>query len=175
MANKMIIPKFLTQELAKQAVEAVLAAVMKPSPVGELLKRQACHIVILVPSMKDDRESGYPDWPNYPVVPQCLYEHSVGDKKEWTGEYDNIAKCKALQLWHNRNDDRTDIVPHLLFPGDAPYYGGVRRHGIVVTCSGIQPWFDKMIAGMICEMLVGLAYNAWMTSDDKKNGVDWLT
>ena len=171
----MVTPKFLTQKLAKQAVEAVLAAVMKPSPVGELLKRQACHIVILVPSMKDDRHDAYPDWPNYPITPMCLYEHSVGDRKDWTAEYDDIAKCKALQLWHGRNDDRTDIIPHLLFPGDAPYYGGVKRHGLVVTCSGVQSWFDKMIAGMICDMLVGLAYDAWMTSDDRKEEVCWLT
>jgi hypothetical protein len=90
-------------------------------------------------------------------------------------DYDSIAKCKALQLWQGRNDDRTDIAPHLMFAGDAPYYGGVKRHGIVVTCSGVQPWFDKMISAMICEMLVGLAYNAWMVSDDKMRGASWLT
>ena len=77
----MVTPKFLTQELAKLAVEQVLTTVMKPSPVGELIKRQACHIVVLVPSMKDDREANYPNWPNYLIVPQILYEQSVGDKQ----------------------------------------------------------------------------------------------
>jgi hypothetical protein len=175
MTDKLVTPKFLTQELAKLAVESVLSAVMKPSPVGELIKRQACHIVILAPAMKDDREADYPDWPNYALVPQLLYEQSVGDRKDWTAKYDDVARCKALQLWHERNDDRSDIIPHLLFPGDAPVWGGVRRHGIIVACAGIQCWFDKMIAGMTADMLIGLAYNAWMTSDDKKNNVPWLT
>ena len=174
--TKMVTPKFLTQELAKLAVEQVLTVVTDPSPVGDLFKRQVCHVVILVPSIKDDhnRESS-PDWPNCPLVPQMLYEQSIGNKQVWTRDYDTIARCKALQLWHERNDDRSDIIPHLLFPGDTPYYGGVRRHGIVVTCSGLQPWFDKMIAGMVADMIIALAYNAWMTSDDKKKGVDWLT
>ncbi len=171
----LITPKFLTKQLAQQAVETVLAAIMKPSPIGELLKRQACHIVILVPAMKDDREAHYPDWPDYPITPVSLYEHSLGDRRKWTGDYESIARCKALQLWHGRNDDRTDVMPHLLFSGDAPYYGGVQRHGIVVTCSGVQPWFDKMIAGMIAEVIVAIAYNAWMTGSDKLAGVDWLT
>ncbi|PIQ68706.1 MAG: hypothetical protein COV91_02745 [Candidatus Taylorbacteria bacterium CG11_big_fil_rev_8_21_14_0_20_46_11] len=82
---------------------------------------------------------------------------------------------KAIQLWHDRNDDRTNIMPHLLFSGDTVYWGGVKRHGIVVACSGVQPWFDKMFSGMIADMLVGIAYNAWMLSEDKRQGVDFLT
>jgi hypothetical protein len=174
MADKVITPKFLTVDIAKIAIEAVLSAVLLPSPIGGLMTRQGCHIIILVPAMKDDREADYPDWPNYPISPHVLYEHSV-EKEEWPAACDNIARCKALQLWHERNDDRTDCTPHLLFPGDTPYWGGVRRHGIVVACSGVQAHFDKMISGMVADMVVGLAYNAWMISDDKKNSADWLT
>lgn len=174
MLEKTVTPKFLTEATARLALDIVLGA-FKQTPLSTLVKRQACHIVILVPSMKDDREANFPDWPNYAITPQVLLEHSLGDRAEWSAEYDNIARCKALQLWHERNDDRTDIMPHLLFPGDTPYWGGVRRHGIVVACSGVQPYFDKMIAGMIADTLVGLAYHFWMTSEDKKNDVDWLT
>jgi len=80
----------------------------------------------------------------------------------------------ALQLWHGRNDDRTDRIPHLLFPGDTPCWGGVKRHGIVVTCSGFQPHFGKMFSGMVADMCIGLSYNAWdQTKDDfvKSRGV----
>ncbi len=175
MQDHMVTPKFLTEELAKFAIETVSTAMMETPPMGDLLKRQTYHIVILVPAMKDDREANFPDWPNYPLVPHVLYEHSVGDRADWTAKYDEVARCKALQLWHGRNDDRTDIIPHLLFPGDAPFYGGVYRQGIVVTCSGVQPWFDKMIAGMVADMIIGLAYNVWMASEDKKSGASWLT
>jgi len=174
MSNeKLVTPKFLTRQIAEQAVDYVLKTVME-GPFSQLLKRLACHIVILVPSMKDDRPD-YPAWPNYPLEPCALYERSVGDRGTWTGKYDDIARCKGLQLWHDRNDDRTNIMPHLLFPGDTVYWGGVKRHGIVVTCSGVQPWFDKMISGMIADVMIALAYNAWMLSEDKKEGVDFLT
>lgn len=173
----MVTPKFLTKELAALAVESVMKAVMDRhvnERVNLMLKRQSCHIVILVPSMKDDRQADYPDWPNYHIEPSCLYEYSEGRKDQWSAKYDDIARCKALQLWHDRNDDRTDIMPHLLFPGDTPFWGGVKRHGIVVTCSGVQPYFDKMISGMVADMLIGLAYHAWMMSNDKAEDVDFL-
>src|SRR3989338_7336273 len=71
-------------------------------------------------------------------------------------------KRKELQLWHDRNDDRSEIIPHLLFPGDAPFWGGAKRRGIVVACSGIQPWLDKLVSGMVADLIVAIAYNAWM-------------
>ena len=169
-------PKFLTKELAKIAVQQVLAAVMDPSsPLSTLIKRQACHIVIVVPSMVDQAVAGHAVWHAGPLFPFVLYEQSVGNRESWTAKYDEVAHCKALQLWYERSDGATDIMPHLLFTGDTPYWGGVRRGGIVVTCSGIQPWFDRMIAGMVADMIIALAYNAWMTSEDKKSGVDFLT
>ncbi|TSD02118.1 MAG: hypothetical protein Athens071425_137 [Parcubacteria group bacterium Athens0714_25] len=173
---KLITPKYLTEEDARKAVEAVLGAVMGDSSLlRPLLKRVQCHIVILVPGMKDDREADYPDWPNYPLQAVSLYEHSLGKEEGWEHPYDNIARCKALQLWTDRNDDRTMPIPHLLFSDDTPYWGGVKRRGIVVTCSGVQPWFDKMISGMIADVIVGLAHNAYENDEERKAGVDFLS
>lgn len=166
-------PKFLTKRVAKQAVKSVLNTVFE-SPIGDLLKRQDLHIVVLVPAMKNDWTSAFPQWPNFELEPAVLYQKSVGKRKKWEYPFDDIARCKALQLWHGRNDDRTDIMPHLLFSGDVPYWGGVKRHGIVVTCSGVQPWFDKMISGMIADMIIGLTYDAWMTSPEKEAGAVWI-
>jgi len=172
---QLLTPKFLTAKIAKLAVEQALKMVME-GHTGDMIKRKACHIVVMVSAMEGEPETGFPVWPNNKYsVPYLLYEHSYGDGNEWTGKYDKIARGKALQLWHERNDDRTDIMPHLLFPGDAIYYGGVKRHGIVVACSGVQEWFDKMIAGIIADLLIGLAYNEWMTSPDKEVGVTFLT
>jgi len=162
-------PKFLTKEVAEQAC---LTAVhmMHESPINGVFKRQACHIVVLVPEM-DAKDEGYP---NYTIRPCLLYENGI-NTAEWSADYKSIARSKALQLWHGRNDTRTDVIPHLLFSGDTPYWGGVKRHGIVVACSGVQSWFDQMIAGMVADMCKALAYNAWMNSDDQKNEEDLLT
>ena len=168
----MLTPKFLTEVQAATAVQNVLVIIER---MKDVLSRQMCHFAVIVPSMKDDRAIDYPDYPNYPIVPQVLYEYSLGDKKKWSRDYDNIAKCKGLQLWHGRNDDRTDCMPHLLFPGDTPFWGGVKRHGIVVMCSGFQPHFDKMFSGMIADQCIALAYDAWMNSPEKKNIETWLS
>lgn len=158
MAEKMLTPAFLTKEVAERSVHHVLSVIQS---LDGVLSRMMCHIVVLVPSMKDDRERDFPDWPNYLIEPCALYEYSFGDPVNWPHKFDDIARCKALQLWHGRNDDRTDCMPHLLFPDDTPYWGGVKRHGIVVTCSGFQPYFDKMFSGMIADMCIGFAYYGW--------------
>jgi hypothetical protein len=127
------------------------------------IKRQTFHVVILVPKML----VGVGNYPDYPILPHLLAEQSWGDKKEWSYDYAEIAQCKALQLWHGRNDGGTDIKPHLLFSNDTPFWGGVKRDGIVVACSGVQPYFDRMIAGMTADVCIAYAYHAWMLSKDK--------
>ncbi|MES2953497.1 MAG: hypothetical protein V4674_02965 [Patescibacteria group bacterium] len=166
MSQGKLTPKFLTVENARVIVPLVLNTTLRLSPV---FKRKDCHIVILVPEMKDDRATDYRGWPDYPITPAVLHEHSEGDPEKWEYKYKDIARCKALQLWDGRNDGGTDIQPHLLFAGDTPFWGGVKRHGIVVAMSGVQPHFDRMVSGMIADMLVGYAYHDWMESSDKKD------
>ncbi len=140
-----------------------------------------CHIVVLAPSIQ--RDTGYPpvrfdpyiSHPKNQPLPYLLYEHSLGDKSKWPLKFDQIAESKALQLWHNQNNDGTDIQPHLLFPGDTAFWGGVKRDGIVVACSGFQPWFDKMVSGMIADTIKALCYDAWMTSKIKEGNAPFLT
>lgn len=182
----LLTPRFLTAEMAAIAVDNAVELVFNPRDfdgssqmkMKNLLKpkRGQCHVVVMVPAMVDHRAEDYPDWPNYPVTPIVLYEESIlAEKFKLDGPYDSIARCKALQLWTDRNDDRTDIVPHLLFPGDAPYWGGVKRRGLVVTCSGVQPYIDKLISGMVADMLVAMSHAAWENSEDCQNQIDFLT
>ena len=163
--DKISKPKFLTHEVAKSALSLVYATIK------QVVRRdyQGFHIVILVPSMKDDRATNFPDWPDYALEPHVLFDEGYG-RASWKYQYDKIAQCKALQLWHGRNDGGTDIKPHLLFPSDTPFFGGVKRDGIVVACSGFDPWIDRMVSGMIADACIGLAYDAWMKSSDKANG-----
>ena len=171
---KLIAPKYITKEVAERAVEFAFDAVMRDSSFNQLLKRNQCHVVVIVPGMEDAREKDYPDYPDYPLHPIVLFERSL-DPAGWEHPYDNIARCKALQLWTDRNDDRTAPIPHLLFPGDTPYWGGVKRRGIVVACSGVQPWFDKMISGIVADVIVALAHNAYENDEERKAGVNILS
>lgn len=176
MTKQLITPKYLTKEVAQQAVSVALHSVIDDgAPLHSYLKRHHCHVVVLVPAMEDARQADYPDWPNYPLQPVLIYEQSGGDKGVWEHEYDNIARCKALQLWTDRNDDRTDAKPHLLFPGDTPYWGGVKRHGIVVCCSGVQPWFNKLISGISADTIVALSYDAYKNDPELAQGADFLS
>ena len=171
MSGKLLSPLFLTKTMAENAIGAAVDAAQS-NRLGVYLKHNMCHVVILVPAMNDGGGVGYP---NYPIQPHLLAELGFGEKEKWPHDFSNIAQCKALQLWHNRNDGGTDVKPHLLFSGDTPFWGGVKRDGIVVACSGVQPWFDRMIAGMTADVCIALAYNAWMKSLDKAKGVDFVT
>lgn len=158
-----LLPKFLTQTTAENAINAV----------SQLLSNEFTgisrmyHVVVLVPAMMDDRVTGNPGWPYQQIQPHALAEMSFGEKSKWSYDFENIARCKALQLWHDRNGGDTDIKPHLLFQGDTPFWGGVKRDGIVVACSGLKPWHDRMVAGVVADICIANAYSAWMNSHDK--------
>lgn len=150
-------PKFLTKEVADQAMNAVWEMVSLQPPFNERLKRLAFHVTVLGPEM----DHGTSTYPNYPIRPIVIAEQGFGDKNLWSHDFAEIAQCKALQLWHDRNNGATTIMPHLLFPNDTPFWGGVKRDGIVVACSGVQAHFDRMIAGMVADGCVALAYDAY--------------
>ena len=170
-------PKFLTKEMAERAIDFAVTSVMESPALRGFLqpKRHQLHVVVLVPGMTNHVVEDYPDWPDYPLKPVLLHEKSFGNKAEFGKPYDEIARCKALQLWTDRNDDRTDCVPHLLFKGDTPFWGGVKRRGLVVTCSGVQPWIDKLISGIVADTLVAMAHQAWTDSADRAGGENFLT
>jgi hypothetical protein len=180
-AEKLMTPKFMTVRAASTAVTATFDAVFGLPNLPGLLRddlrprRDECHVVILVPGTIDHYEQNFPNWPDYPIKPVLLYEESRGDPAKFEHPFDEIARCKAMQLWTDRNDDRTDNIPHLMFRGDTPYWGGVKRREIVVACSGVQPCIDKLISGMVADMLVALAHSAWMESEDKAKEVSFLT
>ena len=183
----LLTPKFLTKDMAEVAVYTAIETILDQPLIDQSgftqtrlnhylqPKRKQCHVVVVVPGMVDHVAEDYPNWPNYPLQPMLLYEVSNLDGAEkLEAPFDEIARCKALQLWTDRNDDRTDCIPHLLFRGDTPYWGGVKRRGIVVTCSGVQPYIDKLISGMVADLLVAIAHAAWKASPDCTNGADFL-
>lgn len=173
MSEPLLTPKFLASEIIKPPLDNMLSwLVLNPqSPVKDLLHRNMCHVVALAPAMETDNAV----WPNFATRAVVIYEKSIGNMGMWPYHFDEIARCKALQLWQGRNDGGTDIVPHLLYPEDTPFWGGVKRSGIVVTCSGFKEHVDKLIAGILADLIISVAANAWLTSEDKKKDVCFLT
>ena len=169
------LPRFLVQDTTvAKAVGIVLDATIRNPKIVEDLTEPMCHIVVLCPSKGAFKDSTDMNWLHAPIQPYLLYEESVNPEK-FDNNYLEIARCKAAQLWRGQNNDGlTDSVPHLLFTGDTPYWGGVHRHGLVVACSGIQSHFDQMISGMIADALKAFAYENWSKSDDKKSELPFL-
>lgn len=154
-------PKFLVAA-AEEALTLVVAAVLSHDQASKMLKRREFHIVVLGPmKWRDASHEGYF------LRPRVMAEHSQGEPTAWKYPYGKIALSKAYQLWDDRNDGGTDILPHLLYKDDTPFWGGVKRSGIVVACSGVQPHFDRMIASMVADACIGLAYDHWERSSDK--------
>ena len=172
---KRLMPRFLTKEMAQKVVPDMVN-LSRDIFRKEFGQSEGCHVVILVPSVEDVRTTGYPDYPNYPIEPGMLYERSFGDKKQWSHPFAEIAKCKALQLWRGQNvDGNMNCQAHLLFSDDTPFWGGVKRQGIVIACSGFKPYWDQMISGMIADALIALARHAYETSEDKAEDRNFLT
>lgn len=159
-----VTPRFLTVETCEVAVKIALRAVMdEGSPLHGVVKRHCCYIVVLVPGIQPLGHA----FSDNPIRPVCIYQQGFGDRQMWSADYDKIAWSKALHLWQGRNDEKPGIERHLLFPGDTVYWGGVKRHGIVVSCSGVQPNYDQLIAGIAADSIKALAYSAFEASGDE--------
>jgi hypothetical protein len=158
-------PKYLTEKMVILVVNTTLQMVTNEKglmPEG-LAWYQHLHIVILVPVLSEASSQ----YPHHQVQPGILYERSVGDKCGWTRPYDEIARRNALQLWQERIDSESGNNPHFLFFEDALSRGGVKRRGLVVACAGTQPWFDRMVAGIIADVLIALAHDAYEKRREK--------
>ena len=134
---------------------------------GSRVEELQCHFIVLVPAMENRPAGNSPRWWDSPLHPEAIYDDSFGDKSTWPYPFDEIARGKARQLWQGRNGGGSDIQPHLLFSGDTLYWGGVKRQEIVVAGSGFECWIDRMLSGIIAEMLIGLAYEEYERGPDK--------
>jgi hypothetical protein len=79
-----------------------------------------------------------------------LYEHSI-NRANWDADYVHFARAKALVSWRAGMDSHAvqTLRPHLLMPGDTLLWGSVCLDGLVVAVSGMQPWYDEALAGIV--------------------------
>lgn len=174
----MLLPKFLTKEVADQAIRVVIAGLWAiPEHEANVFgEDHNFSIVVLVPGFQQGHEPNVGDSLNRYLVPHQLTQQnfSVDQKEDWRHPFDEIAQSKALQLWQDRNDGGTDIKPHLLFASETRWWGGVKRDGMVVTCSGFKPHFDRMVSGMVADTCIAMAYHAWTVSDEYRQDEDFV-
>jgi hypothetical protein len=79
-----------------------------------------------------------------------LHEPSV-NRASWDADYAEFARAKARVSWRTRGDGHfmQALHPHLLEPGDTLLWGSVCRDSLVVAPSGMQPWYDEALAGIV--------------------------
>jgi len=171
-------PKYLTPELVEAAMDFAYRTVLGKNenalfPEENPFSHSNCHIVVLVPALNADDGK----WPNY-LMRAHPFQKSFGeDRMTWKRPYDEIAQCKAYQLWTNRNNGQPCIIPQLLFRGDTPFWGGVCRDGIVVACSGQPQHIDRLISG-IADTIQALAVIAYESDPDhpaRNEALNFLT
>ncbi|MBI4100906.1 hypothetical protein HY441_00330 [Candidatus Microgenomates bacterium] len=87
-----------------------------------------------------------------------LYMESVGDHAEWEHPYDDIARSKFRITCQTGMPSRLvqEIHPELVPEAETVYWGSWIDGGVVVACSGVEPWFDEAFAKTICALCVAL-------------------
>ncbi len=157
----------LTQEVAKRAVELVLPAVERLIE-SKALKRGDFHVVI---ALRPTYWSGNHTEEDL-FKESIIYEYSHTDPKKWDHPYEKIARSKCLISWYTGKSTHEiqTAAPHLLRHGDTAYYGSAVRDEIVVSCSGVQPYFDEMISSWILAVCRALCIQAREALGDGTGG-----
>jgi hypothetical protein len=172
----LITPKFLTKDLAEHAVTMALTSLYVHN--ADLMKPEKphVHVAVIVPAKIQEFAEFNPGDVKMVIKPFLLFETTWGDPDTLgDSQIVGIARSKVRELWFGQQDGGTDTVPHLLYPGDTPYWGGVFRSGIAVACSGVKPWKDRWVASQAADTMIALAYDAWDKSEDKAGKTAFLT
>lgn len=149
---------FLTKEMAVLAVELARPGIEKLLTValqGELLLNKPV-IAISIVSVKTN--AGGVDVAFSTRFDIGHHEHIIMDDGRWNDKYDRFALAKARLAAREKMDTSVIVNDHpsLLQPGDIKFPGGVYSDGIAVGASGVQGYFDEMIARMVLAICLGL-------------------
>ena len=144
---------FLDRQAAEKAVAMSLPLIheaMKHKEVGE---SGFLYLVIMDP-LRTPANSSFEE--------AILYEHAVGDREKWDADYAGFAYAKAKISWRTGMDSHRvqESSPHLLAAGDTTIWGSVVVDGIVVSCSGANPWYDEAFAGTVAMCLRAIVKGA---------------
>jgi hypothetical protein len=162
MSDKRAFSPYLVKEDVENTVQMIVRRLLDDPGFADVLpeadRRDGnCYVVVAAPALTEEvflsaREVKY----------TVLYEAAFGDQSKWQHNFRGNAWSKVYQLAEDRNEGGPFITPHLLFSGDKPYWGGVKRERIIVACSGFDEHFDRMISGMIADMIIARAHQRFL-------------
>lgn len=133
--------QIIDADVARDAVQLALPTIersMRDPAAGD----SGClHIVVMHPRLSPG---------SVPFAQAILYEYSI-NRANWDADYEKFARAKARVSWRTRKDSHVvqALQPQLLEPGDTVLWGGVCMDEIVVAVSGMQPWYDEALSGVI--------------------------
>ena len=170
--------KFLTADVAERAIDLAVATVFD-APGGPLTSREKnLHVGVIGRVLEryapNDLTLEQPSWLHAKTRPVIICAKSFGDPGKCTA----ISQDKALQQIYGLNDDRSDIMPHHLSSENTRYWGAAREGNLIGYCSGIEPWYDKMISRNTLTACVAMAYDAWerwKANEDPRERAAFLT
>ncbi len=134
----------LAPDMAQRAILMVLPMIEKLVTDG-VVKRGDLAIVILDP-----------------LEGNILGQKSLGDEGKWEHDYHRLALHKACLAGRSGLSSRhvAQLEPHRLMVGDTKHAGGVNFNGIPVGVSGVQSYFDEMIANCVAAAYQALCIEA---------------
>ncbi len=157
---------FATPRMVKEVVQELVLPLFHSIPDKS---RDDGHIIIVGPLMI--KAEGKPFPVKYSLEPTIIYEYSIGNKSNWEFPFDEIAQCKALQMYHGRNiPGNMNSQAHMLFEGDTPFFGAHREGFLVAGFSGIQSYYDQMISKVALAAIVARAEHKKQIWLAKHNG-----
>ncbi len=137
----------LTKEIAKEAIDLATPLILGLMD-GDVTNRDDLHVVVAV---NDDTPS--------PNEYELMAERSFGEPYRWDHNYADIARGKTMITARTGLTSRQVqlMQPELLVDGDVMFWGNTLLGNIIVSCSGVQPWFDEAISNTIawlCRALI---------------------
>ncbi len=141
--------QIIDEQLAQRAVELALPTIERAMADPAAGDSGCLHIVIMHPGASPL---------THRFEDAILHEHSI-NRERWDADYQRFARAKALVSWRTGMDAHAvqALEPYRLAPGDTLLWGAVWRAGIAVAVSGMQPWYDEAIAGIVVCCLVAHA------------------
>lgn len=130
----------LNVKLVEESIKIVLPAIKNAMETG-VLKRKHLSICVLNPKNES-----------------VLFQHNIGDRAKWEDPFNELAKSKARIAKREKKDVSyvRERKPWMLESGDTIWSGGVYFQGLVVGVSGVEEYFDEMIAKWIIHTIKAL-------------------
>jgi hypothetical protein len=182
----------LTEELALRCIHLVLDNLFSKLVEDGTVKRPDLCVVVFDPVKVFGSQTTYEELACDPMNmmiggsnptrtvfrPYCAVEElivaevALGDETKWEHDFRQLARHKAHQARKYRmpNQYIVEQAPWLLAADEPPFFGSAYCDGLVVGVSGVQSWYDQMIAEMVASAIKAHCFDAMRKPDGILDG-----